>query len=68
MDSLGMAIFWVIVGGIYMLPTTVAICRKHPQTKAIFALNLFLGETGIGWVGALVWALFNVEPPKGNRK
>ena len=41
---------------VYLLPAFIASHRHHPQTMAIFLLNLFLGWTGLGWVGALVWA------------
>ncbi|WP_174299560.1 superinfection immunity protein [Caulobacter sp. S45] len=40
----------------YFVPTIVAFRRKDRQRTAIFILNLFLGWTLIGWVGALVWA------------
>lgn len=42
---------------LYSLPASVAISLKHKNADAIFVLNLFLGWTFIGWVGALVWAL-----------
>ena len=45
---------------IYFLPAIVAFSRNHPQTASIAALNLFLGETGIGWVVALIWALAKI--------
>lgn len=41
----------------YFVPAFVAWHRRHPQTKAIFALDLLLGWTFVGWVLALVWAL-----------
>jgi RsiW-degrading membrane proteinase PrsW (M82 family) len=41
---------------VYLLPAFIASQRGHPQTNAIFMLNLFLGWTLLGWVGALVWA------------
>jgi len=41
----------------YFLPFAIAFNRKRTNTGAIFALNLFLGWTLIGWVVALVWAL-----------
>lgn len=45
---------WIIfVLIIYFIPTFVADRKKG----AIFTLNLFLGWTLLGWVGALVWAL-----------
>ncbi|WP_082671958.1 superinfection immunity protein [Chryseobacterium sp. JAH] len=41
----------------YFLPTFIAYSRKKTNAGAIFALNLFLGWSLIGWVVALVWAL-----------
>lgn len=38
---------------LYFIPTFVA----KSQRGAIFALNLLLGWTFVGWVAALVWAL-----------
>jgi uncharacterized membrane protein len=40
---------------IYFFPSWVG--RRKQNATAIFAFNLFLGWTLIGWVGALVWAL-----------
>ena len=45
----------------YFLPAYLAYTHGHHNTVAIFALNLLLGWTVIGWVGALVWAL--TRPP-----
>lgn len=47
---------------IYLIPTGVAMLRNHHNAGAIFALNLFLGWTVIGWVGALVWSLTSPPP------
>lgn len=48
----------LIVGGvIYFLPTIIAFNRGTRNGGAIFALNLLLGWTFIGWGIALVWAL-----------
>jgi ABC-type sugar transport system permease subunit len=41
----------------YFLPFAIAFHKKRANTGAIFALNLFLGWSLIGWVVALVWAL-----------
>jgi Superinfection immunity protein len=46
---------------IYLFPWGLAASRHHPQAGAIFALNLLLGWTLLGWVGALVWALVTTE-------
>lgn len=41
----------------YLLPAFLAYQRAHPQRHAIFLINLFLGWTAIGWIGALVWSV-----------
>ena len=41
----------------YFAPSFIALHRQHRQTAPIFALNLLLGWTFVGWVGAIVWAL-----------
>jgi len=50
---------------LYFIPTFIAFIRKKPNTGVIFALNLLLGWTLIGWIGALVWASLN---EKDNRQ
>ncbi len=45
----------------YFIPSFIAFSRKKTNAGAIFALNLFLGWSLIGWVVALVWALSNKE-------
>jgi hypothetical protein len=42
---------------LYFLPTIVALARRKRNSGAIFALNLLLGWSFIGWVAALVWAV-----------
>ena len=42
---------------VYLLPSFLAIARGHQSWWAIVTLNLFLGWTVIGWIGALVWSL-----------
>jgi ABC-type transport system involved in cytochrome c biogenesis permease component len=54
----------VLFFGIYLLPTWIAFSRQHHNRGAILALNLLLGWTFLGWVGALVWALTAVRPPQ----
>lgn len=43
--------------GLYFLPFIVALCLSKRNKAGIFILNLFLGWTLLGWVGALVWAV-----------
>jgi hypothetical protein len=45
----------------YLLPTSIAGWRHHPNGAPIFLLNLFLGWTVIGWVVALMWASSSPE-------
>lgn len=54
-----------MVGG-YLVPLLIALKRRHPQTAAIGAVNIFLGWSFLGWVIALTWSLTNEngsEPP-----
>lgn len=46
----------VVLALLYFIPTLLALVRLKRNTMAIFALNLFLGWSVIGWVVALVWA------------
>lgn len=62
MDLLVGLPFIVLLLLFYFIPAIVAGNNKHSQTGAIFALNLFLGWTLLGWVIALVWACVKSEP------
>jgi len=42
---------------VYFIPTMIAMARRKRNTLAIFALNLFLGWSFVGWVAALIWSL-----------
>ena len=53
-----------VVGILYLIPTFVAHDRGHHQRSAIAALNVLLGWTFLGWVGALVWSL-TATPGRG---
>jgi hypothetical protein len=48
---------------LYVLPAIVAFRRRHPNRWAILVINIALGSTGIGWLGALVWAFNAVHRP-----
>jgi hypothetical protein len=54
--------FMLFFVAMYFLPALIAALRKHPQTLAIFVLNLLLGWSVIGWIGSLVWSLTNAQP------
>jgi hypothetical protein len=48
---------------IYFMPALLAGHFRHPQTAAIFMLNLLFGWTGIGWGIALIWAFTKEKKP-----
>jgi hypothetical protein len=54
--TLPLGLFLILVGGVlYFWPTIGAYRRGHNNVGAIFALNLLLGWTFIGWIIALIW-------------
>ena len=59
----------VITLAIYIIPTIVAVKRKHPNKVAIILINIFLGWSFLGWIGALIWAciLPNSEAKNNNK-
>jgi hypothetical protein len=57
--SLLLGVLMFIALGLYIAPSVIAFNRQHLNRVPIFVLNLLLGWTLIGWVGALVWSLTN---------
>jgi len=51
---------------VYFLPAIVGFCRKHHESWHIFALNLLLGWTVVGWIIAMVWAATRVQRLSGS--
>ncbi|MBN1928361.1 MAG: superinfection immunity protein [Chlorobiaceae bacterium] len=47
----------VFLWAFYFIPSMIAWTRKHRSLPAIIALNILLGWTGLGWIGAFVWSL-----------
>jgi hypothetical protein len=56
MDDIIGLLLWVIMLGIYLIPTLVAWSQEHHHLYAIAFLNVLSGWTLVGWIGALVWA------------
>jgi hypothetical protein len=52
---IGMLVLLILMV-IYFFPTAVAYSHNRKNKVAILVLNIFLGWTFFGWVGALVWA------------
>jgi len=57
MNAFLIIIALIIIISIYFIPSIVAVSEHKRDMRAIFALNLFLGWSIIGWIIALVWAL-----------
>jgi hypothetical protein len=56
------AVFLVILAilaGLYLVPAIIAWIRGHDRKLAITALNILLGWSVLGWVGALLWSLMS---------
>lgn len=52
-----LVVFVITAISLYLLPAFIAWRRRHLDVLAIFALNLLLGWTALGWIAALVWSL-----------
>jgi hypothetical protein len=51
-------IFWFVFSlCLYFIPSFIATLTKKKNALAIFFLNLLLGWTGIGWIGAFIWSV-----------
>ena len=55
--TVGIVLVLILIG-VYFLPTIIAGTRVHRNTVGVFLLNLFLGWTLLGWVGALIWSVY----------
>jgi hypothetical protein len=52
---------------VYFLPSLIAGSRKHKNYMPVFCLNLFLGWTGLGWIGALCWSFTDQGDTKSSK-
>ncbi len=64
-DSIAGLFVLVVMGMLYFLPSLIAVFRHKRNTGAIFLLNLLLGWTVLGWVGALFWSALHEERREG---
>jgi hypothetical protein len=65
--AIGVGLIVLVCLAGYFLPTVIATSRGKRNAGAIFALNLFLGWSLLGWVVALVWACTSNEPAVDHR-
>ena len=57
MEALTVIGLWVAILAAYFAPALIAGHKGKKNTARIFALDLLLGWTVVGWIGALIWAL-----------
>lgn len=60
---IGFLLLLVLSAALYLIPTLVAVLRKHHQVGAIVAINILLGWTFLGWVVALALSLSAKRAP-----
>ncbi|MGH3382781.1 MAG: superinfection immunity protein [Actinoallomurus sp.] len=48
----------VILVVVYFLPFLIACWRRHPHRWLVLVIDLFGGVSGLGWIAALVVALW----------
>jgi hypothetical protein len=57
--TLGALMHFLFLCGLYFLPAIIAASRHTHNATGVLLLNIFLGWTGVGWVIALLMALFS---------
>jgi predicted RNA-binding Zn-ribbon protein involved in translation (DUF1610 family) len=57
MTGIGQVIIGILFLVVYFLPSIVAYVDKKKSLGGIVLLNLFLGWTILGWIGAIIWAV-----------
>lgn len=48
---------WAVIIAMYWLPSIVALSRGAKHLAGVAIVNGTLGWTGLGWIGALTWAV-----------
>ena len=49
---------FLFLAATYLLPTLIAIARKHPDRLPLILVNIFAGWTLLGWAVCMIWAIF----------
>jgi hypothetical protein len=57
MELLGHVFAAIIFLALYLLPSYVALRRRHRRQDSIIAVDILLGWTFLGWIIALAWSL-----------
>ena len=57
----------IAISFLYLFPAIIGLLRVKKTWFAIFLLNLLLGWTVFGWIGALIWAVMPEPSNEGAR-
>ena len=57
----------ILLLGVFLLPTFVAVGRKHSKRATMFLVNVLLGLTIIGWIVALSYAFTAPDRERSSR-
>ncbi|MGB3968758.1 MAG: superinfection immunity protein [Planctomycetota bacterium] len=52
-----MGLMLLAAASIYVLPSAVAMLRRHRNVASIMVVNLLLGWTLLGWAVSMAWAV-----------
>lgn len=54
---MGELLIFIVLLLLYFTPTIIAHSRSHRNATGVTLLNIFLGWTVLGWLGAFLWSL-----------
>ena len=60
----GLAVAIAVAALVYLIPSSIASLRRHPQSGPITVINILLGWSLVGWVAALAWAVSSTGKPR----
>lgn len=60
-DNITLILLIIVALWAYLMPTIIAEIRQAKHETGIVIVNLFLGWTLIGWIGALLWAASDLQ-------
>jgi len=56
----------LIIVVVYFIPSMMAYSMNKKDRFSILALNIFLGWTIAGWIGAFIWSLWEEKKTRVN--
>jgi hypothetical protein len=61
----GPVFIFLLLPLVYLVPTVIALVRRHKNALAIVLINIFLGWSVLGWLIVLIWSLTGraAQPP-----